>query len=841
MKQLIKMGLFLVSTVLLTGCAKQEVQNDIMETYSYVQDENSYILENENIKFTLDPLTTYFEVKDKANDKIWYSNPADVENDQLANAQSKKYLQSTFLVEYSTLTGINTIFNNYEYSIEKQIYTVETGADYIKVNYSLGDVEKVHVLPNAISESRMNVFMANMDNKQIKQVNSYYRKYDINNLRATDNKAELLEKYPILKDECIYVLREGIQEYLLIKIEDIFKVAGYTYEDYEADNEKYSKVDDSEKPFFNISILYRLEDNDLVVELPFEDMEWRDSYPLTKLKVLPYFGAGSRENEGYILVPEANGGIINFNNEKLSQSAYYTEIYGWDSAIKRNAVIDESRSSFPVFGIANEGKSMLCILEDKASSAAIEADISGRNHSYNYVNATYTTLHAASVDMSAKTDKSVVVFEAKKPEGVIKQRYRFLSTDSYSKMAESYREYLIEKYPTLQKNEDISTPVNVTMLGAVDQVKQRFGFPVSMPVSLTTFKEAYDMLRDLNETGYKNLYVKYSGWMNGGIKQSSLENIKTISQLGSKNDLKKYLKYANELKVPVYLEGMAQYTYETGLFDGFSTNSDSAKYPSREVVKLYSFSPIFYGLEDWNDPYFLLKPQLSVKYMQNLVDFAEKYEAQGVAFSDVGYLISSDYNPKNLTTRQEVIAMQQEKLDNIASSGTGIVVNSGNDYILPYVDFITDMDIYGGEYHIIDTMVPFYSMVIHGLVNYSGPSINLAEDYEKLILKSAESGAGLSFTFMKEPTSSLHNSNYTYYFGVDYDIWKDEAKAIYSRYEAELGHCFNQYITSHELLEQGVSVTSYEDGTKVYVNFNDVDYITGDITVPAQDYIVKRR
>lgn len=55
---------------------------------------------------------------------------------------------------------------------------------------------------------------------------------------------------------------------------------------------------------------------------------------------------------------------------------------------------------------------MLCILEDRASAAAIEADISGRNHSYNYVNATYTTLHSASVDMSAKTIVSVPSYQS---------------------------------------------------------------------------------------------------------------------------------------------------------------------------------------------------------------------------------------------------------------------------------------------------------------------------------------------------------------------------------------------------------------------------------------------
>ena len=143
---------------------------------------------------------------------------------------------------------------------------------------------------------------------------------------------------------------------------------------------------------FRSSVFYSLDGNDLVVEVPYENMEWRDAYKLTKLRVLPYLGAGSTEDEGFILVPEGNGGVINFNNGKNRQNPYYTQVYGWDYGEERAFLTGETASAIPVFGISKNGSSMLCILEDYATVATIEADVSGRGHGYNIAYATYTTL-----------------------------------------------------------------------------------------------------------------------------------------------------------------------------------------------------------------------------------------------------------------------------------------------------------------------------------------------------------------------------------------------------------------------------------------------------------------
>ena len=107
------------------------------------------------------------------------------------------------------------------------------------------------------------------------------------------------------------------------------------------------------------------------------------------------------------------------------------------------------------------------------------------------------------------------------------------------------------------------------------------------------------------------------------------------------------------------------------------------------------------------------------------------------------------------------------------------------------------------------------------------------------MLQSAEYGAGLSFTFMAADSKKLQNTYYTQYFGAGYEAWKDTMLTIYQRYEKSLNGTFNQRIADHARLAKGVTLTDYEDGTKVYVNYNYEDYTTQDGTLlPARDYLV---
>ena len=57
---------------------------------------------------------------------------------------------------------------------------------------------------------------------------------------------------------------------------------------------------------------------------------------------------------------------------------------------------------------------------------------------------------------------------------------------------------------------------------------------------------------------------------------------------------------------------------------------------------------------------------------------------------------------------------------------------------------------------------------------------------------------------------------------------------IYTKYNDSLGHCYSQQIVDHVILAQGVKCTTYEDGTKVYVNYNAYDYNVDGVKVPLE-------
>ena len=793
----------------------------------------------------MNSLTTQFSVTMKETGETWTSNPEGAAEDSAALEIEKNKLQSTVLLTYSTQNGVDALLDNYEYSIAKGIYEIETGDGYIKVNYSIGDLEQEYVVPLVMEEDRMEEYLSKMGQRESLMIGEYYKKLDINDLSKSDKAAkdELTARYPSMETTVIYVLRDNVKASIQTKLQQYFEEAGYTYEEYVEDKEKDKQEKVSEKSVFNVSVIYRLDGDDLIVEVPFDDLEYKEDYPIYYLSVLPYFGASGTTDEGFLFVPEGGGALIEFNNGKTSQNCYYSNVYGWDMGQDRDAVVHDTRTYINVFGESKNDSSFICMLEDGVPYASIQADISGRSHSYNYVNAVYSVLHREQYDVSDRSTQSMFVYEDGTAEGEgIVQRYSFIDSGDYVDMAEDYRSYLKDKYGDyLTVNDDTETPVALEIIGAVDKVKQVFGVPVSSPLELTTYKEAQEMVEELYGEGLSNMSVKLSGWMNGGVQQKMLDSVNLISDLGSKKDLQNMIDSAEEKGIAVYLNGITNYAMDSGITDGFFVYTDAAKFVSQESAKLNVYDTVTYEkAEEDRDPFYLLKADLVYEMMDNLADAANGYHA-GVSFSDIGYELSSDFYQKDPTSRQMAMEEQAEKLKSLDDNGTDIMINMGNDYAVAYADMVTNMDLEGTEYSIIDKKIPFYQLAIHGYVNYTGEALNLTQNTQNELLNSAEYGAGLAFTFMKESAFELQNTLYTEYFGADYSAWHDEMLEIYTRYNEELGHTFNQKMVGHEYVTSELTCTIYEDGTKVYVNYSYDELQADDGTVvPARDYVVVR-
>lgn len=821
----------------LLNVSTPEYTNVVRYDFNAEGQPQSYVLENNKLKFELDPFTTSFTVTQKDTGVVWNSNPEGAANDAIALPKEKNNLQSPFLIKYSTINGVETIYDFFSSSIEKKVYEIQKGAKDITVNYSIGEIETVYIYPLAITEKDMDEWLEKMSKSDQRSVKSNYRKLEKGTFLPSDDVNQLMKDYPALENEAVYVIRESVQTYLKEKVQGIFESVGYTMEDFLKDQEMYAGAKAKNVPGFNVTVVYSLDGNKLVVDVPFDKIAYKTDYPIIRLDVLPYFGAGSLDDKGFLLIPEGGGSIINFNNGRTRQNNYMANVYGWDYASDRKELVTETRASFPVFGISKGDSSFISIIEKGAEYAAVAADISGKSNTFNYAYAEYKMLHSEVFEASDRNINNMYAYERglDKDES-IKQIYSFIPSGSYVDMAKEYRSYL---FGNEKKIKDSTVPVNVEVIGAVDTVQQVLGVPTTKPYQLTSYKETVDIMKRIQNLGVKNINYKLSGFINGGVRQKLLNKVTFIKQLGGKSGFGKVLKQANDSDAKVYLDATVQFSHRTGFFGGFNRFKDPARFVSSKVCELNEYSPVFYGKDDTKDKYFLCKPSLIQKNVDKLGKKASSLKIDGVSFRDNGYILSSDYNYRNKVSRNKAKDMQIKQFQEMKEKGLSVMINAGNAYALKDVDLVTNFIMHGNDYAIIDKTVPFYQIALHGNVNFAGPSMNISPDEKQNLLEAAESGSALSFTFMEADEKALAETNYSEYYSANFDNWETKFGNIYENYNSKIGKVINQRIDDHQYLSDAVTCTTFENGVKVYVNFGYTDFTTENgLKISARDFKV---
>ena len=797
-------------------------------------------MESDTLLFEMDSATSHFKVTEKATGNVYLSNPEDVDADPIAIRANKDLMRATAVIAYTNSAGTIEM-DNYSYSIANQNFTIEQPEEnVVSVKYAIGKIERVYMIPSAITKERYDAFRGNVKKSTQKKIASNYSLYEPDKLDSKKNKDEVIALYPEVLNQALYILNPDTKANNKEKLEEYFAEAGYNQEEFEIDQQLVAGSRETGGAVFNVTINYRLEGNDLIVDVPYSEIRYKAEYPITSLTILPMFGAVPDGQDGFIFVPEGGGALINYNSGKLKQNAYFANVYGWNYSTYRNEVVNETRNAFPVFGMTNNGSSFLCIMEGATSYASIQADISMRNNSYNWARAKYTTLHYDQYQVSTRTSSLVFMYEKNLPNDTIIHRYRFIPSDSYVEMAKTYGDYLRanDLLKDAKASEDV--PVTVEMLGAIDKTMVKFGVPVDSIAATTTFSEAEEMLLDLKNSGIANLNVRMSGWANGGIEQKVMTRVRVLRELGGKDGLAKLIATAKANDVPLYIDGINCFAYNSGLLQGFSPFTDAARLATREQVKIYPYDWVTFVSDDFYDPYYLVKPRYAKSNTDNLINFLKEQGAYGVSFRDIGYLLSGDYNPKDTVTREEVKALNIQSMLDAEAAGQKVMIRAGNDYALPYADIITDMDLIGTKYSILDECVPFYQIAIHGLKDYTGEPLNTSGDYVQDFLRCVEYGSGLNFTFMDEDAKILQDTYHSTYFGANYGVWRDTTLEMVTKYQAEAKGLNQQRIVDHERLSSDVSVTTYEDGTKVYVNHGEKQYKNSGVTLDAYSYSVER-
>ena len=268
--------------------SQKEEANEEQPVIAYYEgDEKALTMENEDLVFTMDPMTTRFQVVEKATGRAWDSTPKDADKDPIALTANKEALGATLLIGYTTSSGEITLNNN-AYSMANQTYQLNKQDDgSIRVDYAIGQIERVFMLQSAITKERFTAFTDAMSKKNKKQTTSNYSLYEPEKLDKKDNKDEIIAMYPSVQEQALYILKSDVSSTNKQKLEGYFAEAGYTQEDFEIDQQLVAGKSGTSGPVFNVSVIYRLEGKDLVVEIPYSEIKYKSDYPITSVTPLP--------------------------------------------------------------------------------------------------------------------------------------------------------------------------------------------------------------------------------------------------------------------------------------------------------------------------------------------------------------------------------------------------------------------------------------------------------------------------------------------------------------------------------------------------------------------------
>lgn len=782
--------------------------------------------ETNELALYFNPDTTEFAVRNKQSGKVWRSNPEAREEDPIASPYEKEVMGSQFTITFRDTMGYSTTFANYTESVARGQFKAEAVENGFKVTYTLGNMELgIDALPKRISKERM-------EEKVLSKLDEAKAKYVSTRYMAPKDNPDVLERLDTA------VARELVLKRML----EAFAEAGYTPEDLAYDNEAHgiSGGAAGNKPNFVVPLLVQLEGDSLVVTVPAGELEESEGYRIRTINLLSFFGAAGMDEQGYMLVPDGSGSLIYLNNGKTNQEVYAQRIYGEDendNRRRRGQVAQAAR--LPVFGLKSGGEAWYAAITKGDGIAAVNADVSGRNNSYNQVYAGFALRGEDTLELY-KGDRveDIQLLSDQLYKGDLQIRYQFLSgTDAdYSGMAKDYRETLERQGDLTPLTEQADLPFYVSVLGAVDKRKTFLGVPYQGIVPLTTFEQAGEMADRLRQDGVSNVHMRYLGWFNDGLNHEIPSSVKVEHKLGSVSDLRKLSGKLEQSGGKLYPDVAFQHVFQK---DGpFAPASDAARFITREEAARTPYNRAFHSMDTMLGTYYLLSPAKLPHYVDKFMNSYAKVNNSGLALRDLGDKLHADYRVNRVIFRESAKSIVEEQLDKLSGRYDDLMITGGNAYALKYADHLINAPLGASGFAIADEEVPFFQMVLHGYLDYAGEPVNLSEeqDAEYQLLKSIELGAAPHFLWTNESSSKLKFTPYDTMYSTEYSAWYDTAVEMYRQAGDVLSELRTVKMERHIRHGKDVAEVRYENGVTLYVNYSDQPVTVGGVRIDPKNF-----
>lgn len=603
------------------------------------------------------------------------------------------------------------------------------------------------------------------------------------------------------------------------------------------------------KVFMGLEIT--LTDNGILATIPADSVKDNGAeYKIKEIKLLPYFGAVDNE-DGYMILPDGSGTLVDFKDifaKEDSTKEKILQMYGTDKAspLQDKTTITET-ARLPVFGIKRSDNAILGIVESGEALSYIASGTQGTGKGYfrTYTGFNYRDIQKVVLFKGQAQTATNKFGERQQPlvspihiTQDMKVRYIFLDKEKadYAGMAETYRNYLIEK-GQLKKLEQQGVQFNLSLLGGYRIKESVLGIPMLVMKPLTTFDQAEEIVKKLQDNGVENINLRYMGINKGGFRAYVTDKIKPESKLGGKKGLKDFIEFAKTAGVKLYMNGEINEVFEKG--KGFSASRDSVRALSNAISFQWLWSA-YKPRTTVGRGWFLLSPNSIVKFATKYADSVKSYGLDSIAFESLGDVIYADYRDKNPVYRDGAQDRWAEALAEVSKSMDNVMLTGGNSFVFPYATTLLNVPMDHSRLTVGTQSIPFYQMVIHGMIPYSGDASNMRFNTKEQFLRMIEYGAVPYYQLMYEESSVMKKSTYNTFYSGNYADWFDYAVDEYKQVKEAYEDINDKLMVGHEKLADGVFKTTYENGVSIIVNYNDTAYSSDGITVAAQNFIVKK-
>ena len=598
---------------------------------------------------------------------------------------------------------------------------------------------------------------------------------------------------------------------------------------------------------FVVPLEYRLYDDYFEVNIPADHIEELGAGYVYRIQLLRYLGATGYDDEGYFVVPNGSGSIINFNNGKTTAAMYSQYIYDIDPLAATYTTVEPLEvARLPLYGVCSDKSDILVTIEDSASNCVINAQVSGVFNDYNFAFPIFVTRTVDDLKNFGDSTAPVQVMEKEMYKAPMRVRYTLLPGEykGYSGIANFYRERLISEGVLEENESDRDIPFYYDVIGAVKETGHIMGVQYLHSFPMTTFDQASQMSDILTEKGVTNQVMNFQGWFNGGYHHNATNRFRIAGNLGGKSDLEALNDHIVSNGGSFYAD--VAFTQVTFADTHFPYSQVAARYyGSGYAARFGLVNPTTYrntsGLGYSGNMYNAISPKFLPRYVKSFINKSKRVDLHGISLRDLGSYLISDKKRTEVIEREQALDIVTGQFELLEATGRKLMTSQANAYAFPYSTDIINVPLQDTEFAIVDAQIPLYEMIIHGYINYSSGLLNYEndDDMAKTELLLIESGASPHFVFTWEESSRMKMTALNRYYNTTFANQADEAVEIYTYVNNALKSVQNEDIVSHEILSENVRKITYSNGTVIYINYGKAPEDIDGITVDGMSYLVR--